>query len=54
MEALGARVQIAPEEMHAVAEVADKLCQRLQAVGFSVVEIDSEGYRAPMRLNARK
>jgi uncharacterized protein len=44
---LGARVQIAPEEMHSLARLHGKLCEGLRAVGFSFVEIDPEGYRSP-------
>jgi pyridinium-3,5-biscarboxylic acid mononucleotide sulfurtransferase len=43
----GARVQIAPEEMDALAGLRDKVCERLRGVGFGSVEIDPEGYRAP-------
>ena len=43
----GARVQIAPEEMDALAGLRDKVCERLRRVGFGSVEIDPEGYRAP-------
>jgi uncharacterized protein len=44
-----ARVQIALEEMHSLVELRDELCERLRGVGFSVVDIDPEGYRAPVR-----
>jgi uncharacterized protein len=43
----GARVQIALEEMHSLAGLLNKVCERLRGVGFGVVEIDPEGYRAP-------
>jgi uncharacterized protein len=43
----GARVQIAPEEMHSLAGLRDKVCEGLRRVGFGSVEIDPEGYRAP-------
>ncbi len=43
----GARVQIAPEEMHFLAGLRDKVCEGLREVGFGVVEIDPEGYRSP-------
>jgi uncharacterized protein len=42
-----ARVQIAPEEMHSLAELRDELCERLRRAGFSAVEIDPAGYRSP-------
>jgi uncharacterized protein len=43
----GARVQIAPEEMHSLAQLRDKICEGLRGVGFDVVEIDPAGYRSP-------
>jgi pyridinium-3,5-biscarboxylic acid mononucleotide sulfurtransferase len=43
----GARVQIAPEEMHCLAGLRDKVCEGLREVGFGVVEIDPEGYHSP-------
>jgi uncharacterized protein len=41
----GARVQIAPEEMHGLAELRNKVFEGLQKVGFRNIEIDPEGYR---------
>ena len=43
----GARVQIAPEEMHSLAGLRDKVCAGLRGVGFDLVEIDPEGYSPP-------
>lgn len=43
----GARVQIAPDEMPAVACVRDRLVEVLRKAGFDFVEIDPQGYRAP-------
>lgn len=45
-EAPRARVQIAPEEMRALAEVEGNLRAGLRAVGYGEVEIDPAGYRA--------
>ena len=45
LAASGARVQIAPEEMHFLEGLGDKVCEGLRAVGFDTVEIDPEGYR---------
>ena len=43
-----ARVQIAPEEMAAIAPVNEALVTGLRAAGYDEVEIDPEGYRAPV------
>ncbi len=43
----GARVQIAPDEMHFPAALRDEIHDRLRGVGFVVVEIDPEGYKPP-------
>jgi len=43
----GARVQIAPEEMHSLARLRDKLFEDLRGAGFGSVEIDPKGYCAP-------
>jgi pyridinium-3,5-biscarboxylic acid mononucleotide sulfurtransferase len=48
LEPRGARVQIAPEEMPALAGLRDKIFEALQKVGFRSVDIDPEGYRAPV------
>ncbi len=45
LAAAGARVQIAPEEMHFLEGLGDKVCEGLRGVGFDSVEIDPEGYR---------
>jgi uncharacterized protein len=45
LAASGARVQIAPEEMHSLAGLRDKVCEGLRGVGFVTIEIDPEGYR---------
>ena len=42
-----ARVQIAPEEMSRLPEVAGQLERDVSAAGYSAVEIDPAGYRAP-------
>jgi uncharacterized protein len=42
-----ARVEIAPEEMPALAGCADQLRAALRAVGYAQVTIDPRGYRAP-------
>jgi uncharacterized protein len=42
-----ARVQIAPEEMHRVAGQRERMESGLRAVGYSAVEVDPAGYRAP-------
>ncbi len=41
-----ARVQIAPEEMGALPTVQERLEGGLQAIGYTAVEIDPEGYRS--------
>ena len=43
----GARVQIAPDEMHSLTGLRERVCDGLRKVGFGVVEIDPKGYRAP-------
>jgi PP-loop superfamily ATP-utilizing enzyme len=43
----GARVQIAPEEMHSLAALRDKVLHGLLKAGFDSVEIDPGGYRSP-------
>jgi pyridinium-3,5-biscarboxylic acid mononucleotide sulfurtransferase len=47
----GARVQIALEEMHCLAELRDKVFDGLREVGFGIIEIDPEGYRSPYDTN---
>jgi pyridinium-3,5-biscarboxylic acid mononucleotide sulfurtransferase len=43
----GARVQVAPNEMPALAVVRDRLLEVLKNAGFNFVEIDPKGYGAP-------
>ncbi|MGA7214337.1 MAG: hypothetical protein WBX20_09035, partial [Terrimicrobiaceae bacterium] len=43
----GARVQIAPDEMHSLAGLREQVCDGLRRVGFGFVEIDPKGYRSP-------
>ncbi len=43
----GARVQVAPDEMPALAGVRDRLFDILKQAGFGFVEIDPRGYGAP-------
>jgi pyridinium-3,5-biscarboxylic acid mononucleotide sulfurtransferase len=43
----GARVQVAPNEMPALAVVRDRLFEVLKNAGFDFVEIDPKGYGAP-------
>jgi len=43
----GARVQVAPDEMSALAGVRDRLFDILKQAGFGFVEIDPRGYGAP-------
>lgn len=43
----GARVQIAPDEMHFLAGTRDKLFEVLRKAGFGSVEIDPNGYNPP-------
>jgi pyridinium-3,5-biscarboxylic acid mononucleotide sulfurtransferase len=44
----GARVQVAPNEMPALAVVRDRLFEVLKNAGFDFVEIDPKGYGAPL------
>jgi uncharacterized protein len=43
----GARVQVAPAEMHSVAKLGPRLFDALREAGFDFMEIDPQGYRAP-------
>ena len=45
LKPLGARVQIAPEEMHSLERLRNTILHGLLEVGFATVEIDPEGYR---------
>lgn len=45
-ESAGARVQIAPDEMGAIAGAKEKILSGLRDAGFGNVEIDPEGYRS--------
>ncbi|MGH8164877.1 MAG: hypothetical protein ACREP1_11160, partial [Rhodanobacteraceae bacterium] len=42
-----ARLEISPEEMPRLEDVADSLCSALREVGYSEVSIAPEGYRSP-------
>jgi uncharacterized protein len=46
-QGVAARLQVAPEEMHLIAECRDRIEAGLRAVGYGGVEWDPEGYRAP-------
>jgi uncharacterized protein len=46
LKPFGARVQIAPGEMHSLAGLQDKIFRGLLEAGFQTVEIDPAGYRS--------